>query len=86
VFFFGAFPALGILGALDQDRRKLGEVGEDYRRFVASTSFFPGAALFSRRQRWTASDTPWAAIGIGAAAGIALVLFHPYLFGGFPMR
>jgi uncharacterized membrane protein len=86
VIFFGAFPALGILGALDQDRRKLREMGEDYRRFVASTSFLPGAAVSSRRQCWTASDMPWAAIGIGAAAGIVLVLFHPYLFGGSPMR
>ena len=65
---------------------KLREMGEDYRRFVASTSFLPGAALISRRQSWTASDMPWAAIGIGAAAGIVLVLFHPYLFGGSTMR
>src|SRR4029077_20266406 len=37
VIFFGAFPALGILGGFDQDRRKLrepGDSGENYRRFV----------------------------------------------------
>jgi uncharacterized membrane protein len=86
VIFFGAFPALGILGGFAQDRRKLTELGENYRRFVESTSFFPGVALIGRRQRWTASDTPWAAIGIGTAVGVVLVLFHPYLFGGSPMR
>jgi uncharacterized membrane protein len=85
VIFFGAFPALGILGGFAQDRRKLTELSENYRRFVESTSFFPGAALISRRQRWTAADTPWAAIGIGVAVGAVLVLFHPYLFGGSPM-
>src|ERR1700693_229493 len=72
VIFFGAFPTLGILGGLAQDRRKLNELGENYRRFVESTSFFPGAGLISRRQRWTAADTPWAAIGIGVAVGAVL--------------
>ena len=89
LIFFGAFPALGILGGRHQDRRKLrelGDRGENYRRFVESTSFFPGAALISRRQRWTMADMPWAAIGIGAAVGVVLVLFHPYLFGGSPLR
>ncbi len=85
LMFFGAFPALGIFGGFHQDRRKLRDLGENYRRFVESTSFFPGAALISRRQRWTASDTPWAAIGIGVAVGVVLVLFHPHMFGGLPM-
>ncbi len=85
LFFFGAFPALGILGGFHQDRRKMRDLGEGYRRFAESTSFFPGAALVSGRQRWTASDTPWAAIGIGIAVGIVLVLVHPYLFGGSPI-
>ena len=41
VIFFGAFPALGILGALAQDHRKLHEMGEDYyRRFVATRHSF----------------------------------------------
>jgi uncharacterized membrane protein len=85
LFFFGAFPALGILDGFHQDRRKMRDLGESYRRFAESTSFFPGAALISGRQRWTASDTPWAAIGIGIAVGIVLVLVHPDLFGGSPI-
>ena len=85
VIFFGAFPALGILGGLHQDARKGGEGGESYRQFVAETSFFPGAALWSGRQHWSRQDVPWAAIGIGAAATIALVLLHPMIFGGSPL-
>jgi len=86
LFFFGAFPALGILGGLHQDRRKLREVGEPYRRLVAETSFFPGVALFDGRQRWSSDDMPWAAIGIGAAATVVIVIFHPMMFGGSPLR
>ncbi len=85
VIFFGTFPALGILGGWHQDRRKLRDLGESYRRFVAQTSFFPGAALLSGRQRWSFADMPWAAIGIGIALGIVIVHFHPYWFGGSPM-
>jgi hypothetical protein len=28
---------------------------------------------------------PWAAVGIGIAATILIVLFHPMLFGGSPL-
>ena len=85
ILFFAAFPGLGILGGLHQDRRKLHDLGKNYRRFVEGTSFFPGAALISGRQHWIASDTPWAAIGLGLALGVMLVWFHPYFFGGSPM-
>ena len=85
VIFFGTFPALGILGGLHQDRRKLREMGESYRCFVEQTSFFPGAALASGRQHWSLADMPWVAIGIGSAIAVILVMFHPYLFGGSPL-
>jgi uncharacterized membrane protein len=85
VIFFGTFPVLGILGGLHQDRRKLHELGENYRRFVEQTSLFPGAALASGRQHWSLADMPWAAIGIGSAIAMILVVFHPYLFGGSPL-
>ncbi len=85
LLFFGSFPALGILGGFHQDRRKLTELGEGYRRFVAETSFFPGTALLSGRQQWSRADMPWLAIGIGAAATILIVIVHPFLFGGLPL-
>lgn len=85
VIFFATFPALGVLGGLHQDRRKLSEIGESYRRFVEQTSFFPGAALASGRQHWSSADMPWAAIGIGAAIAVIVVMFHPRLFGGSPL-
>ncbi len=86
LLFFGSFPVLGILGGIHQDRRKPRELGDTYRKFLAETSFFPGAALSSRRQQWSRADTPWTAIVIGVAATIAIVIFHPMVFGGSPLR
>jgi uncharacterized membrane protein len=84
--FFGTFPALGIFGGLHQDRRKLRSMGEGYRRFVEQTSFIPGAALLSGRQRCDpAEDMPWAAIGIGTLLMVVLVAIHPWAFGGHPL-
>jgi uncharacterized membrane protein len=85
LFFFGSFPALGIIGGFHQDRRKLRELGDSYSELVATTSFLPGAALWSGRQQWSSADTPWAAIGIGTAATILIVVFHPMIFGGSPL-
>jgi uncharacterized membrane protein len=85
VIFFATFPALGILGGLHQERRKLGEIGEPYRLLMAETSFIPGVALADGRQRWSAADTPWTAIAVGAALTVVVVLVHPYIFGGHPL-
>jgi uncharacterized membrane protein len=85
VIFFGLFPALGIIGGMHQDQRKIRELGESYREFVAKTSFVPFAALLSGRVRWTSADMPWAAIGGGAVLTIAIVALHPMIFGGNPM-
>ena len=86
VIFFGSFPALGILGGIHQDQRKIRELGETYREFLAETSFFPGAALISGRQRWASGDMPWLAIAIGTVATIVIVVLHPIAFGGHPLQ
>jgi uncharacterized membrane protein len=85
LIFFGTFPLLSILGGRHQDRRKLRELGESYRQLVAATSFVPGAALLRGRTRWSGRDLPWAAIGIGLAVTILIVVFHPMIFGGLPL-
>jgi uncharacterized membrane protein len=83
--FFGTFPALGIIGGLHQDRRKVREFGASYRSFVEATSFIPCAALISGRQKFSRGDIPWTAIAIGAVLTIAIVIVHPFLFGGNPL-
>src|ERR1019366_3485567 len=52
VIFFGLFPALSIIGGMHQDRRKIRELGDRYRQFLAKTSFVPFAALIGGRVRW----------------------------------
>jgi len=86
VIFFGSFPALGILGGIHQDQRKIRELGETYREFLAETSFFTGAAIASGRQRWSSSDMPWLAIAIGTVTTIIIVVLHPIAFGGHPLQ
>jgi uncharacterized membrane protein len=85
VVFFGTFPVLGIFGGIHQDRRKLHSMGEQYRRFVEQTSFFPGAALLRGSQRLNVVETPWIAIALGTALTLVLVSFHSRLFGGHPL-
>ena len=83
--FFAMFPVIGIVGGIHQDQRKIRDLGASYRDFVAQTSFLPFAALVSGRQRWTGADTPWAAIVIGVAVTVAVVVLHPLMFGGHPL-
>jgi uncharacterized membrane protein len=85
IIFFGGFAVLGIAGGIHQDHRKLREIGEPYREFLAATSFFPGAALLSRRTEWSRNDMPWSGLALGVATTIVLVLFHPRFFGGSPL-
>jgi uncharacterized membrane protein len=85
VIFFGGFALLGIAGGVHQDRRKLEEMGPSYREFLAASSFFPGAALFGGRVRWSRGDTPWTAAAVGIATTIVVVGIHPYVFGGLPL-
>jgi uncharacterized membrane protein len=85
VIFFGVFPALGIIGGMHQDQRKIRELGDRYRELLAKTSFVPFAALVSGRVKWTSGDMPWAAIGAGAVLTVAIVALHPTLFGGNPL-
>jgi uncharacterized membrane protein len=85
VIFFGIFPALSIIGGMHQDTRKLHELGESYREFMAKTSFTPFAALISGRVGWTSNDTPWAALGVGLVLTVVIVALHPTIFGGNPL-
>ena len=85
VIFFGLFPALSIIGGMHQDRRKIRELGDRYRQFLAKTSFVPFAALIGGRVRWAAGDMPWAAIGVGVVLAVVIVALHPIIFGGHPL-
>jgi uncharacterized membrane protein len=85
VIFFGSLVVLGVVGGIHQDRRKLRERGEPYHEFLAATSFFPSGALLDGRAKWSREEMPWSAMLAGIAVGVALVIFHPVIFGGSPL-
>jgi uncharacterized membrane protein len=74
--FFGGFPVFVLAGCRHQDARKLGTLGDDYRRFYEETPFLPG----SRRGflRGVAEQPIPMAIGIAVTA--VLRFFHANLF------
>ena len=77
LIFFGGFPVFVLAGCRHQDMRKLGTLGEDYRRFYEETPFLPG----SRRGflRGVSEQPIPMAIGLGVAT--ALRHFHANLLG-----
>lgn len=85
VLFFGSLLLTCLAGIGHQDRRKLAQLGEPYARLCATTSAFPGVALIRGRQRWSAADFSWPAVGLGALLLVVLLVLHPLLFGGHPL-
>ncbi len=83
VFFLG-FVVLSVVGGLHQDRRLIAKLGEPYRAYVASTSFWPFVAIVTKRQRVRWGEQPWLAyaIGLGASLGLNEVHEHIFDYGG----
>lgn len=78
VFFLGAV-VFSLVGARHQDRRLVAELGEPYRSYVASTSFWPFVAAFTKRQKLRWAEQPWLAYAFGALASIAVYQVHDHL-------
>lgn len=79
LLFFGGLPLFACIGCAHQDRRKLAEGGETFRRFYDATVFLP----FSRPAALPAAlreDALVIALGIGAT--VLVRYFHPTLFNG----
>ena len=79
VFFVGAI-VLAWVGAIHQDRRLVEELGEPYRRYVASTSFFPFVAILRKRQKVQWAEQPWVAYALGFGSSLALYHLHDHIF------
>lgn len=84
VVFFGGLLLLAAAGTTLQDARKAKALGEDWKRFAASTSNIPFAAIAQGRNRLA-----WREIGgWKPAAGLALFALllysHAWLFGYRP--
>ncbi len=74
--FFGGFAAVSILGALHQDRKLAARYGRSYIDYLATTSFVPFVAVYSKRQYIVWRELPWLGFATGIAIAIALRAIH----------
>lgn len=79
IFFIGTF-VFSFVGGMHQDRRLIAELGEPYRAYVASTSFWPFVAVITKRQAINWREQPWFAYGVGIGASVGLYEVHDDLF------
>jgi uncharacterized membrane protein len=79
VFFVGVV-VLAVVGGLHQDRRLAAELGEPYRAYLASTSFWPFVAAVTKRQTIRWREQPWLAYGVGVGASLGLYQVHDHIF------
>jgi uncharacterized membrane protein len=85
LLFFGAFAVLALVGTALIDAKQARRHGERWRRFAASTSNVPFAAIAAGRQRLVPGEIGWARL-LGALALFAVLLWaHPYLFGAWAL-
>jgi uncharacterized membrane protein len=81
IVFFGTFLLLAALGAVLMDQRKARNLGEDWQRFAAVTSYFPFLAIAQGRNSFKPAEIGWRNPAIGLALYALLFWFHPLLFG-----
>ncbi len=84
LIFFGGFIVLALSGTLLIDARKAAALGEDWRRFAATTSNIPFAAIVAGRNAFRPGEIGRKKILIGLALYVALLFLHPYMFGTRP--
>ena len=81
LIFFGAFLALGLVGALRADAKKRAADAEAWRRLAAATSNVPFAAIVQGRARLSLAELGWWRLAVAAALYVALLLVHDRAFG-----
>ncbi len=79
VFFIGVI-VLSFVGGMHQDRRLMAKLGDPYRAYVASTSFWPFVAAITKRQTINWREQPWFALGVGIGASLGLYEVHDHIF------
>ena len=84
VVFFGGLLLLAAADTTLQDARKAKALGEDWRRFAASTSNIPFAAVARGRNKLVWREIGWWRPAAGLALFGLLLYFHPWLFGYRP--
>ena len=79
--FFGGFLLLALSGTALIDARKDDTLGEDWKRFAATTSNVPFWAIVEGRNRFSLAEIGGMKIAAGLVLYGVLIGLHPYLFG-----
>jgi uncharacterized membrane protein len=82
--FFGGLLLLAAAGTTLQDARKAKALGEAWRRFAASTSNIPFAAIAMGRNKLAWREIGWWKPAAGVALFGLVLYLHPWLFGYRP--
>jgi uncharacterized membrane protein len=82
--FFGSFLLLAALGTRAIDARKARALGEDWRRFAASTSNIPLLAIAQGRNRLALGEIGLVRTAFGLILYGGLLVSHAWLFGAQP--
>ena len=81
VVFFGGLLLLAAAGTTLQDARKAKALGGDWKRFAASTSNLPFAAIAQGRNKLVWREIGWWRPAVGLVLCGVVLYLHPWLFG-----
>lgn len=85
--FFGALLVLAIAGGWHLDQRKHAEGGKEWLELCEQTSFWPFAALFSKRCKLAFRDLGWWRLALTAMLYAGMLAGHKLVIGitAFPL-
>lgn len=81
VVFFGGLLLLAAAGTTLQDTRKAKALGDDWKRFAASTSNIPFVAIAQGRTKLVWKEIGWWRPAVGLVLFGVVLYFHAWLFG-----
>jgi uncharacterized membrane protein len=84
VIFFGTFLAVAFFGTFSIDAKRKRELGSVWDAFAAKTSNIPFGAVISGRNSLNFSESLGRPFWIAAAAFLAFLFAHAYLFSASP--
>lgn len=79
--FFGGLLLLAAAGTTLQDTRKARALGDDWKRFAASTSNIPFVAIAQGRTQLVWKEIGWWRPAVGLVLFGVVLYFHAWLFG-----
>lgn len=82
LLFFGAFLVTALAGMPSIDTKLAARNPDGWRRFAATASILPFAAIASGRNRLALAEIGWGPAALGVALWAMLLWAHPFLFGG----